>query len=536
MAIDYKQGTPRELQQTRELIIYLHSLNLYESSEEVCLKQQIIGKLYSYVNVWVKFATLNEGLDRISASEQNANIYTYGSYRLGVHGPSSDVDILCVTSRYVLRDKHFFGNEPHCLEYILSQLSEVTKILPISNANLPLLKITMSGISLDLQHASLAFDNIKKDLVLTENIVLRGIDEKTAKSLNGCRVTDTLLSLVSNHKALIPSLKFIKEWARWRGVCSNVLGYFGGVNWAICLAYTCILYPRAPAARILHRFFYILQHFPWPQPLFLCHIQEFYLGFKVWDIWKHAEDVIKDRYCADCMPIITPTYPAINSTAKTSLATREVLLGEFAIGEAVCKRILSSESQRPTEWYRLLDPYPLFDSFKYFLSIELYAHNYQDLKAWGGFVSSKLSILVNEIQAFVRVRPWCKTYEDFTNDGDLKLIYFLGIAKRKQLVHSALMTYSLNQKEFKGLNFSSSVEHFKILIIRNAFKKRRVNIFIQKSKRHHLVSKKTTIIRKIYPDSRRKYLGILKKDYQTKKRKEIEEPERWIFSTTEFLI
>merc|ERR1719387_1494411 len=372
IAIDYKGGNSRELAQTRDLITYLHSLNLYENSQEAYMKQQILGKLDRCVKIWVQAATLYEGLDPISATEQNAKIYTYGSYRLGVNGPSSDIDILCVSSRYVCRNKHFFGNEPHCLEYILSRIPEITSILPIPDANFPLLKITLSGISLDLQHASLAFDNIKEDLALTENVVLRGIEENTAKTLNGCRVNDTLLSLVPNHKALIPSLKFIKEWAHWRGVCSNVLGYFGGINWAICVAYICILYPRASAARILLRFFYILRRFPWPQPLYLCQTQEDYLGFKLWDRrewidgsasrrlradrWKHAEDIIKDRSYADCMPIITPSYPAINSTAKVNFAAREVFVPQSIIVELVCQRILSPQSHQPTEWYRLLDP------------------------------------------------------------------------------------------------------------------------------------------------------------------------------------
>ena len=39
------------------------------------------------------------------------------------------------------------------------------------------------------------------------------------------------------------------------------------------------------------------------------------------------------------MPIITPSYPAMNSTVKANFATREVLLGEFIIGEIVCKVI-----------------------------------------------------------------------------------------------------------------------------------------------------------------------------------------------------
>merc|ERR1711879_256868 len=133
-------------------------------------------------------------------------------------------------------------------------------------------------------------------------------------------------------------------------------------------------------------------------------------------------------------------------------------------------------------------------------------------------------------------------YEDFTNDSQLKLIYFLGIAKRKQLVHSTSMTYSLNQRDIKESFPLSSVEHFKTLMNRSASTKRRLDIFIHKAKRHHMKMEKRNIIRKNYADFKNRFLGVneednfMSKNYQLKRRKEIEQPEKWIFSNAELLI
>ena len=62
---------------------------------------------------------------------------------------------------------------------------------------------------------------------------------------------------------------------------SNVLGYLGGVSWAMLVARTCQLYPNAAASTLVEKFFLIFSQWAWPAPVYLKQPTDSSLGFKV---------------------------------------------------------------------------------------------------------------------------------------------------------------------------------------------------------------------------------------------------------------
>jgi len=110
------------------------------------------------------------------------------------------------------------------------------------------------------------------------------------------------------------------------GVYGNTLGYLGGISWAILMARICQLYPKANAAILVKKFFLIWSLWDWPRPVLLNQIQNV-MSLNVWDPRVNELDRLH------LLPIITPVYPASNTTYNVSAATFSVIVSAFKRGK-----------------------------------------------------------------------------------------------------------------------------------------------------------------------------------------------------------
>ncbi|XXG64332.1 hypothetical protein AAC387_Pa05g2314 [Persea americana] len=409
-----------DLQRSVELEKLLLDSGLYESKEEAVRREEVLGQIDQIVKAWVKQLTRQRGYADQMVEDANAVIFTFGSYRLGVHGPGADIDTLCVGPSYVSREEDFFI----VLHDILAAMEEVTELQPVPDAHVPVMKFKFCGISIDLLYASVSLLVVPEDLDISYGSVLFNVDEPTVRSLNGCRVADQILRLVPNVEHFRTTLRCLKFWAKRRGVYSNVTGFLGGVNWAILVARVCQLYPNAVPSMLVSRFFRVYTQWRWPNPVMLCAIEEDELGFPVWDPRKNPRDRTHH------MPIITPAYPCMNSSFNVSTSTLRVMMEQFQIGNKICEEIELNKAH----WNSLFDPYLFFETYKNYLQVDIIAADADDLRSWRGWVESRLRQLTLKIErdtyGMLQCHPYPNEYVD-TSKQCSHCAFFMGL-QRKQ--------------------------------------------------------------------------------------------------------
>jgi poly(A) polymerase len=160
----------------------------------------------------------------------------------------------------------------------------ITDITPVVDSFVPVIKFEYSGISIDLIFSRLAVVNqVPRTLSLQDSGLLRGLDEADLRSLNGTRVTDAILELVPQTSVFRTALRGVKLWAQRRAIYANIMGFPGGVAWAMLVARVCQLYPKATSSTMILKFFRIMEKWQWPTPVLLKPIESGPLQVKVWN-------------------------------------------------------------------------------------------------------------------------------------------------------------------------------------------------------------------------------------------------------------
>ncbi|KAI8641611.1 Poly(A) polymerase central domain-containing protein [Parasitella parasitica] len=375
--------TEHEMKLTEDLVKTLHDYGLFESEKEAQKRITVLNKLNFMVKDFVYRVGMQRGLSEQQAKSAGGKIFTFGSYKLGVHNTGADIDTLCVVPKHVERDAFFT-----IMYAMLSERPEVTELTSVVDAYVPVIKMHFSGIPIDFVFARLSIAAVQDDLDLSDNNLLLGLDERCIRSLNGSRVTDEILRLVPSVPVFRLALRTIKLWAKKRAIYSNIMGFLGGVAWAMLVARVCQMYPNACAASIVSRFFRIMYQWGWPQPVLLKPMEEGPLATRQWNPIQFPADK------SHRMPIITPAYPSMCATHNVTDSTRDIMLHEFCrTGEIADKIVIGTG-----KWQDLFEESDFFQIYNHYLQIVVSSYSAQSHLQWSGFVESRLRQLVSKLE------------------------------------------------------------------------------------------------------------------------------------------
>lgn len=240
--------------------------------------------------------------------------------------------------------------------------------------------------------ARLNLPSVSQDVNLKDSSILPQLDERCIRSINGTRVADDIISLVPNVNTFRIALRSIKLWAKARAVYSNVMGFLGGVAWAILVARVCQLYPNACASVIVSKFFDIIATWKWPIPVMLKPIEDGPYINSALKPWNPNTSAV-DR--SHRMPVITPSYPSMCATHNVTSSTQRIIIGECNMAAKIVNKIMVGS----LPWSSLFEETSFFENYNYYLQVIVSADNEQRFLSWSGLVEAKLRQLVTKLES-----------------------------------------------------------------------------------------------------------------------------------------
>ena len=415
-----------------------NDFNLFETKEEGKKREEVLISLKKCVKEAVKNIYKSKGKTDEEANSAGGGVFSFGSYRLGIVGPGDDIDVLCIAPATGTRESsgdcgriELFNEMREQLEKLKSE-KEITQIVPISDAKVPIIKIIYKDIPIDILVASVSFKSIDENFKLDDDNVLKNCCEKCILSLNGCRVTNSIFKLLPKEMEIDDfklTLRAIKLWAKKRGIYSNAIGYLGGVAWAILVAKVCQLYPKCRANILIRKFFEVYANWDWNNPVQINEIKED-VGFTCpITVWK-KDSKEKEKEINHCpFYIITPAFPAQNTNSQTNQILKRVMIEEFKLFKEYSEKINIENENNEFTWKGLFQGSNLFNGYKYFLQIDILAVDKCDFKEWDSYVESRLRKLIMSFIEIpqIKLRPFSVGYEIKDSFFSCNKTYFYGI-------------------------------------------------------------------------------------------------------------
>jgi hypothetical protein len=336
-------------------------------------------------------------------------MFVSGSYRLGIHSEDTDIDVVFVVAGAPHLTRSWVFN---ALVGALQRADGVADLQPVPQARVPVIGVVLDGQEFDIMTCHMAAGREagagpsapppplpSRDALLTTYTWLNGLDEASILSFSGPRVTEMLLALVPAMEAYLVALRYLRVWAKRRGIYSNRSGYLGGINLALFACFVAQKHPGAGAALLVTKVFETFARWKWARenPVALEDTTGATAG--PCPPWLQALDWATTSGRAhpgagggaqEAMTLLTPCFPRTNSLFTTSTFSRRVMARELERGAG----LLASASTSPTVWEIVAAPHVLFATCPRFLRVRILADDSPRGRTWQGYMESQVRHLI----------------------------------------------------------------------------------------------------------------------------------------------
>lgn len=304
---------------------------------------------------------------------QSVSLDLFGSSRLDIATPHSDLDLLCLIPS-TLPELQF-------LEEVKDRLAPITdQARLVTNAQVPAVTLTIDSVAVDLVAACHPFFPAPLETLKEEDCI--HYEKGSWRALVGCMEADFLLRVANT---LLPEetfrtyLRAVRAWASVRKISGNRFGYLGNFSWAVLATWACRTYQPASSLvsveSLLMHFFQQVNRHAWPEPVGLQEARESF----------HA------REKRDWMPILTSLPPRYNSARNLTRSTFHVIKEECARAAEAAKTYL----ENPAGFRALSTPYDICSEAQVCICLLLEAANEAERARCLGFLAgSFLSLLL----------------------------------------------------------------------------------------------------------------------------------------------
>lgn len=190
------------------------------------------------------------------------------------------------------------------------------------------------------------------------------------------------------------------------------------------------------------------------------------------EVWAPGPQTVRQ-----VSPMLTPAYPSMNSMANVSRQTLQIMHEEFCRGHEIVDRLWKQHQKKnsggadseadPLEWKELFRPSDFFIAYPYYLSLCIVGPTQADEQAWGGFVESRLRILVSGMLGkslpLSKIQLWPKKIEACVADRSALLTmdqrrnsitYFVGFQVDKLRMRGSQLNVELQMQHFRDWELS----------------------------------------------------------------------------------